>query len=218
MTECSEHLNKICSKCQQQKPLKFFPRKKVSKDGYHSRCKVCVNSINKELRLKSIEKYKESRRKYYQNNREKMLEEKKKYHLNHKSEKSAYDKKYRSKNKQKIKEFKRNWERLHKDNPIFKIKRNLRRRIHHVLNGNNKSDATFELIGCSPEEFKSYIESLWTENMSWENYGIYGWHIDHIIPCYKFDLTKPEEQRKCFYYTNQRPLWAKDNLSRPRDC
>lgn len=27
--------------------------------------------------------------------------------------------------------------------------------------------------------------------MSWENHGIY-WHLDHIIPCSAFDLTKKQ--------------------------
>jgi hypothetical protein len=48
--------------------------------------------------------------------------------------------------------------------------------------------------------------------MSWENYGLYGWHIDHILPCSSFDLLKPEEQRKCFHWSNMQPLWARDNL------
>jgi hypothetical protein len=48
--------------------------------------------------------------------------------------------------------------------------------------------------------------------MSWGNYGLHGWHVDHIIPCASFDLTDPEQQRQCFHYTNLQPLWAEDNL------
>lgn len=51
--------------------------------------------------------------------------------------------------------------------------------------------------------------------MSWNNYG--EWHIDHIIPCFTFDLSKHEDQLKCFHYLNQRPLWAIDNLKRSRN-
>jgi len=51
--------------------------------------------------------------------------------------------------------------------------------------------------------------------MTWENYG--KWHIDHILPCSSFDMSKESEQRKCFHYTNQRPLWKKENLSRARN-
>ena len=39
-------------------------------------------------------------------------------------------------------------------------------------------------------------------------------HIDHHIPIASFNLLKEEEQKKCFHYTNLKPLWAKDNLSK----
>ncbi len=48
--------------------------------------------------------------------------------------------------------------------------------------------------------------------MSWENRN--EWHLDHIIPCSKFNLSKEEDLKKCFHYSNLQPLWAKDNLSK----
>jgi len=67
-------------------------------------------------------------------------------------------------------------------------------------------------LGCNDETFKEYIQSKFTEGMSWENRGFRTWHIDHIIPINSFDLTDPEQQRKCFHYTNLQPLWWLDNL------
>ena len=80
--------------------------------------------------------------------------------------------------------------------------------------GTSKSAATLELLGCSVEELKKHLENQFIKGMTWNNYGLHGWHIDHIKPCASFDLTKEEEQRKCFHYTNLQPLWAKDNLSK----
>ena len=68
-----------------------------------------------------------------------------------------------------------------------------------------------ELVGCTIEELKIYLEKQFKEGMTWENRGIV-WHIDHIKPISKFDLTNEEEQKKCFHYTNLQPLFAIDNL------
>jgi hypothetical protein len=48
--------------------------------------------------------------------------------------------------------------------------------------------------------------------MSWDNYGVYGWHIDHIIP--KSLIKTKEDLIKISHYSNLRPLWAFDNLSK----
>jgi hypothetical protein len=77
-----------------------------------------------------------------------------------------------------------------------------------------KCKKTLELLGCSLEEARNYIQSKFKEGMTWENYGLYGWHIDHIIPCASFDLKDPEQQKKCFNYTNLQPLWWHENLSK----
>ena len=52
--------------------------------------------------------------------------------------------------------------------------------------------------------------------MSWDNHG-YGddkWHIDHIKPCSKFDLSIIKNQEMCFNYINLQPLWKKDNFKK----
>jgi len=93
----------------------------------------------------------------------------------------------------------------------FRILKSLRARLLQALNDNVKKKHTIQFIGCSVKELKSYLESKFNNGMSWENYGRKGWHIDHIIPCAKFDLSKLEEQEKCFHYTNLQPLWWYEN-------
>lgn len=97
----------------------------------------------------------------------------------------------------------------------FRLRKRLRGRILGALaRGVSKSGATVDLIGCSVPEFKKHIESLWKPGMTWENYGRFGWHIDHVRPCASFDLTDPEQQRACFHYTNTQPLWHVENLKK----
>jgi len=73
-----------------------------------------------------------------------------------------------------------------------------------------KSAKTSELLGCTVEDLRLFLEAEFVEGMSWENYG--EWHVDHIRPCASFNLEDPEEQKRCFHWTNLQPLWAQDNL------
>ena len=98
----------------------------------------------------------------------------------------------------------------------IKLANILRTRIWIALKmqGLDKNNSTMELIGCSKEELIKHLESQFIEGMTWENWSLNGWHIDHIRPCSSFDLSDPIQQQQCFHYTNLQPLWAKDNLAK----
>jgi hypothetical protein len=98
--------------------------------------------------------------------------------------------------------------------PAYRLQNALRARLYDALQGKRKTAPTLEMLGCTTKELRVYIEGLWQEGMTWENYGVHGWHIDHIVPCDSFDLSDPAQQRECFHYTNLQPLWAGDNLAK----
>ena len=76
--------------------------------------------------------------------------------------------------------------------------------------GFKKNSKTEQILGCSFEYIKEYIESKFESWMSWENHGLYngelnyGWDIDHIIPL-SSGITE-EEITKLNSYVNLRPL------------
>ena len=92
------------------------------------------------------------------------------------------------------------------------IKRAVKRHGQQIV----KCKKSMSLLGCSIENLKIYLESKFETGMSWDNWGKYGWHIDHIMPCAIFDLRKPEHQKRCFHFSNLQPLWWMDN-HRKRD-
>jgi len=69
-------------------------------------------------------------------------------------------------------------------------------------------------VGCSWAELRKYLGQQFTEGMTWSNYG--EWHIDHVIPLCQFDVHSDGDMSKAWHYSNLRPLWAKENQSRPK--
>ena len=95
----------------------------------------------------------------------------------------------------------------------FRIESALRSRFVIALKKYEKGSKVHsikKLIGCSIDDLVKHIESKFIPGMLWENRT--QWHIDHIVPVSSFDLTKIEEQERCFHYTNLQPLWAIDNI------
>ena len=100
--------------------------------------------------------------------------------------------------------------------PTFKkLNKSLRRRFKKALDGNKSGGKAVEYLGCTIPEFKAYLANLFTEGMSWDNYGL--WHIDHIKPLCSFDLRDEGEIKKACHYTNLRPLWAEDNIKKAQE-
>lgn len=115
-----------------------------------------------------------------------------------------------NRNKRRIKE------RGKKRPPHQRIKHRLSGRLRELLRrkGQQKKNAISSYMGCTPMEMLRHVESQFTKGMTWETYGVFGWHLDHIIPCERFDLTNEDHCRVCFNWRNIRPLWGEDNWNR----
>lgn len=228
---------KICNKCKEEKGLCDFYNYKKSKDGKRTICKKCMNKINSEYVNNNREKVKKIKDKYVNNNKDKVKMSKQKwefmnpdYKKNHYTQnKDTYIKnslKNYNKNKDSILKKRKiyyndNKENIflsiyekYRKNPLFRLKISVRNRIRVFLKNKNtpKKNKTFDIIGCDPIFLKEFLEKKFFDGMSWDNYGLYGWHIDHIIPL--SSAKNEEEMLKLCHYTNLQPLWSKDNLKK----
>lgn len=178
----------------------------------------------KEYNKQYKQQHKEELKNHYIATKEKHLKKKKEYRIKNKEK----IKKYRESRKEQRKLYlKANKKRIlkvaniyrknkYKTDVNFRLAYNLRNKLYKTITRQTKTKSALELVGCSIKQLKQHPESQFKPGMSWDNYGFYGWHIDHIKSCCTFDLSKPEEQLKCFNYKNLRPLWAIENLSRSR--
>ena len=190
--------------------------------------------MNKQQKIKAYNR--EWKRKKYDENPKKAIAQSKKayekikkdpeklkeYKEYHKEYNKKYGKEYRATEEYKARRrktarewYRKNAKRIYQQRrkrPYERLASVIRSRIYDTLKHGYKSAKTEELIGITIKELKVYIEKQFNSGMTWDNYGFYGWHIDHIIPLSSFDLTKAEEQKKAFHYTNLQPLWAKENM------
>jgi len=191
---------KKCSTCKKAKPLNEFYKNKHCSDGRDGKCKSCSAKYAK---------------KYCKENKESITKKALDWYYKNTEKAKSNSKKYRESNREKIRGYLREWERdNYKNNPQYKLRKTLSNRVKDAIKicKGQKSASTIELLGCSIEYAREHLENQFIEGMTWDNHG--EWHIDHIIPCAAFDLTKEEEQRRCFHYTNLQPLWAQDNLKK----
>jgi len=233
-------MGKVCLKCNIEKEFTEFYKDRSRRDGYHSKCKKCA----KQYRIENREQLKEWQKQYRIKNKEKIKECQKQYRIKNKEELKEYSKQYRIENreqlnarrrtekwreknkdqikqywinnKEEIKEWQKQYQKKRKQSDImFKLKNTLRVLVVLSLKGYTKKSRTYEMLGCSYEEFKNHIESQWEEWMDWDNHGSYngkekdGWDLDHVIPL--ASVNTEEEIIKLNHYTNFQPLCSHIN-------
>lgn len=197
---------KPCGKCLEVKNLDdFYPENKM-KCGRKTSCKTCDKASN----LKHYNSL--------------TAAQKKEYYLKIKEWKKINKIKYK-----------------HKKKPESRIKKQIRHRLKEYIDRFFKENYSNDNVGvwklkwtsCTAKELKEHLESLFQDGMSWDNYGpgyklnengkvIYDengntiplkqWHVDHILPVSKFDLTNPEAIKHINHYKNLRPEWSNENL------
>jgi phosphoglycerate-specific signal transduction histidine kinase len=223
-------MKKKCSCCQKLKDISNFSKNRTTKDGLQPECKKCCSVRQGIYRKNNKLKIKKNRHNYYLEH--KKLEIQRAIYWQNKNKEKV--KKYRemrwpvyySQNKESFKKRAREFTKNNRDyinnrnkikrktNIEFKILGNLRNRINQAVKNDSKLGKTSELLGCSVDYFKKHIQNKFQYGMNWNNWSIDGWHIDHIYPCSSFNLKKKSEQLICFHWSNQQPMWAKENLEK----
>lgn len=192
------HDTKVCSKCGQEKTLDCFANDKYKKSGKKPSCKNCCNAKYKEWHTKNRDYLLKKYKKYGFENKNSIKLRKKIYLLNNKSKIMIKAKLYKNKK--------------YNNCNIYKLKQNIRNLINQSIRKNKicKSLKSIDIVGCSWKELKIHIERQFFNGMSWENRS--KWHIDHIIPL--ASAKTEEDVIRLNHFTNLRPLWEKDNLSK----
>ena len=180
----------------------------------------------------------EYKQNWYQQNRAKRLAKAKAYREAHRLELRAKAKLYKEQNPTKladwreanaehVREYKKKYKQEHKPqrnavkrnreatDALYKLTNSIRRTISTALSkrGYTKKSRTYEILGCSFDEFKAHIEQQFQPWMNWTNYGNWNsvptgtgvsWDIDHMIP---LDTAISEaDVIQLNHYTNLQPL------------
>ena len=219
----------LCKNCYNLNYKSDKEKKKIyyekNKEMFHQKNKKWLEE-NRESRNEYVNKWREEnkdilrekRKEYEKNNKELIGSIRKKWYEDNKDkvrerERERYKEK-RNSNLEIEREKKREYvsEKMQND-PLFKLKFNLRSLIRNSIKRKftNKSKKTIEILGCSFEEFKIYLESKFDANMNWDNQGSY-WHLDHIKPV---SLAKDEKELyELNHYTNFQPLFWLENITK----
>lgn len=207
--------------------IDFFNRDKSKKDGYRNSCKICqkkysslyysnnkenINICNKKWKEDNKALVSEMSKRYYEENKEKILTNQKEHFQSNKDRIRETKRIYYLKNKDKILKNKSNYiKKRKKDDKLYHLTISIRSLIKSSFRRKKfNSKRTLDIIGCSYLEFKLYIESLFKDGMTWENYG--DWHLDHKIPISW--ATDESDIIRLNHYTNFQPMWAFDNQSK----
>ena len=126
---------------------------------------------------------------------------------------------WKAANRGRLTEYKRDYDnhRKRKDH-VFKLVMTVRSRVATALRASRlkgqrvTARGALRYLGCPFDDFVQHIESQFTDGMSWENFGRGGWHVDHIYPLGRANLTDPVELLAAFNWRNCRPLWGAENM------
>ena len=178
-------------------------------------CRLCVVERVKKWRVEHHDEFLEQRRKWRESHPGVAAKAQRKWYKTHSEASTLSNKRWRKENADRFREHNRIYVLNRTRTDIgYKLAHNLRDRLRTAVKREYKVGSAVRDLGCTVEYLKQHIESQFESGMSWDNYGQFGWHIDHIKPLDSFDLTNRSQLLQACNYTNLRPLWWNENLSK----
>ncbi len=191
---------KRCNECKKVLPVSEFYIALVLSDGLSSTCIKCTakrQMFYLKRSPKLIEEAYQTKKAWREKNIEKHRESNRKSAKRNRAHKNIYQQERRE------------------NEPRIRLRDRLSQSIRRTLQGGKQSETTMELVGCDPDFLVTHIENQFDENMSWDNFTHWGWHIDHIRPCATFKLSMRNRQRfVCYNWRNLQPMLAIENLTK----
>jgi hypothetical protein len=232
--DCLEYSCKLCNTCKKSSTYtkEYYTKNKDKKLKYQKEYNIINKDIISEYQKEYSKKYYienkdenkdksvEYSKKYYELNRDKIIQYSKEYYISNKEHKKEYSKGYNIINRDKNRE---RTKLKMKNDTIFRLSKRMRDLIIKSFRnkGYTKTSKTQEILGCSFDDLKVYIESKFEPWMNWDNKGLYngnfyyGWDVDHIIP---LSSAKTEEEIILLnHYSNLQPLCSKINRDIKKD-
>lgn len=218
---------KFCKQCNCMKPMDAFKTNRLPAGGFTGRCAECLSQEKAEYSAANRAHIAARTKAFRENNLEFVRAREAAYAKKNRIARIANLREYYIKNRAYLLEQRRIyaalpstkartniWTRDKKlDSPMHRLKSSLSSRIRTCLkrDGYSKTSKTCEILGCEWDYFKSHIERQFSSGMCWEKVGVHI-HIDHILPLAM--ATNEEEMLALSHFTNLRPMWARDNLSK----
>ena len=221
-------MQQTCTTCQTTKPFSEYYVDRSRSTGRQSRCKACTyKPVKTPLDYTALctncgttERsqryplcmpcYRARRRSNYISTKRVLtaqeLEQRRQQRLA--KNRATYHRK-RAANPELFKQRERQRMRKRRQDPLRKLRSNIGTLIANKLTGQGytKRSRTFDILGCSYEQFCAHIESQFAEGMTWENRSL--WHLDHRVPC---ALALNEQELLLLNrWDNFQPLWAQEN-------
>lgn len=85
----------------------------------------------------------------------------------------------------------------------FREKRKWQIALRRYVLEKNKSSFYAPKFGLDIQNFRSWIEAQFDEELNWNNFST-AWQFDHIVPVAYFDFEKEEDLRLCWNFINIR--------------
>lgn len=173
---------KICNKCDKSKDETDYYKRKVSKDGLQSICKICQKEKDKEYQERNKDKIRKLKQEYYRSKEDYFKEKNRQHYHQNKKRVSEQQKEYYQKNKERVKERMREYyqnETLEeKKNRSERVKK-YGRRYRKILENRERKSKRMEEYRNKPEikkqradyernrrhnpELKKYFKNKWAE-------------------------------------------------------